>query len=186
MLLVTLPAARDESGRLPVARGVPGGHAGARSVARTDVVVNSFFLEISCARLRACESLMDTATAARRMIPATDAAGGASSGPRDRVNPWLTGRWILEVAPYGYNLYPNPHESTAFPHATGADPLAVCDRPRSRPHRFMERNGQHRRPFRDGWFCMGQRRGEWRKSYRGCPSGASHAIPTAGYRRPRA
>src|SRR6266550_8173035 len=30
--------------------------------------------------------------------------------------PQLTGRRILEVAPYGYNLYSNPHESTAFPH----------------------------------------------------------------------
>ena len=58
MLLVTLPAARDESGRLPVARGVPGRHAGAHSVARTDVVVNSFFLEISYARLRACDGFL--------------------------------------------------------------------------------------------------------------------------------
>src|SRR6266566_4115361 len=46
--------------------------------------------------------------------------------------PQLTGRRILEVAPYGYNLYPNPHESTAFPHATGVDPVAVCDRPCAR------------------------------------------------------
>src|SRR3954471_23311007 len=182
MLLVTLPAARDESGRLPVARGVPGRHAGARSMARTDVVVNSFFLEISCAWLRACESLMDAATAARRMIPATDAAGGASSGPSERVNPRLTGRWILEVAPYGYNLYPNPHESTAFPHATGAHPLAVCDRPRSGPHPPVERNGQHRRPVRHRRVGVGQRGRERRTSNRGGASGSPHLVSTTGKR----
>src|SRR5438067_12483610 len=45
------------------------------------------FLGITCARLRACDSLC--ATAARRINPATDAAGGASSGPCERVNPQL-------------------------------------------------------------------------------------------------
>src|SRR5439155_20295394 len=90
------------------------------------------FLGITCARLRACDSLC--ATAARRINPATDAAGGASSGPCERVNPQLTGRRILEVAPYGYNLYPNPHESTAFPHGTGVDPVAVRDRPCTPAH----------------------------------------------------
>src|SRR5207237_1500895 len=79
------------------------------------------FCGISCARLRA----RDVFSMPRRLhavwIPATFAAGGASSGPRERFNPQLTGRRILEVAPYGYNLYPNPHESTAFPHAAGVD-----------------------------------------------------------------
>src|SRR5712671_4372936 len=112
-----------------------------------------FLCEAACLRLFA-------ATAARRINPATDAAGGASSGPCERVNPQLTGRRILEVAPYGYNLYSNPHESTAFPHATGSHPVAVCHRPRSRTHVIVERNGQHRPSFRDGPARLGQCRGE--------------------------
>ena len=55
MLLVTLPAARDESGRLPDALDVRGRRVGARPMVRTDVVWNSFFLDMSCARLRACD-----------------------------------------------------------------------------------------------------------------------------------
>src|SRR3954468_1658660 len=106
------------------------------------------------------------ARAARRVFPATDAAGGASSGPCKRVKPCLTGCWILEVAPYGYNLYPIPHESTAFPHATGSDPVAVCDRARSRPHLIVERNGQYRPAVRDRTAGVGQRRREWRESDR--------------------
>src|SRR5205085_1617230 len=114
----------------------------------SDAVVNSFFCGISCARLRA----RDVFSMPRRLhavwIPATFAAGGASSGPRERVNPQLTGRRILEVAPYGYNLYPNPHESTAFPHAAGVDPVAVRDRPCARTHPVVERHGQHRAALR--------------------------------------
>jgi hypothetical protein len=53
----TLPAGRGVPGRLPAALGVRGLHAGARLVTRTDVVENSFFLGITCARLRACEYL---------------------------------------------------------------------------------------------------------------------------------
>src|SRR5438034_10526172 len=97
----------------------------------------------------ACLRWLFAATAARRMDPATFAAGGASSGPSERVNPQLTGRQILEVAPYGYNLYPNPHESTAFPHATGVDPVAVCDRPCARSDPVVGRDGQHRPPLCD-------------------------------------
>jgi len=40
-----------------VARDVPGQHGGARLVTRTGVVENSFFLGITCARLRAREYL---------------------------------------------------------------------------------------------------------------------------------
>jgi len=46
VLLVTLPAARDESGRLPDALDVRGRRVDARPMARTDVVWNSFFLDI--------------------------------------------------------------------------------------------------------------------------------------------
>src|SRR6266576_1150978 len=92
----------------------------------------------------ACLRWLFAATAARRMDPATFAAGGASSGPSERVNPQLTGRRILEVAPYGYNLYPNPHESTAFPHATGPDPVAIRDHSGPVAHFTVERNGQYR------------------------------------------
>src|SRR2546421_11564639 len=153
MLRQTLLAARDGSARLPAGHDVPGRLACAQWCARTGVVENSFFLGITCARLRARDSF--AATAARRVNPATDAAGGASSGPCERVNPQLTGRRILEVAPYGYNLYPNPHESTAFPHATGVDPVAVRDRPCAPAHATVERDGQHRpalchRPSRVG------------------------------------
>jgi len=56
MPLGTLPAGRGVPGRLPAAPGVRGLHAGAR-LARTDVVENSFFLGITCARLRACDYL---------------------------------------------------------------------------------------------------------------------------------
>src|SRR5256886_11371741 len=100
-----------------------------------------FFWELP---VRGCVPAFFAATAARRMNPATDAAGGASSGPCERVNPQLTGRRILEVAPYGYNLYPNPHESTAFPHATGVNPLAVRDRARPASDSPVERDGQYR------------------------------------------
>jgi hypothetical protein len=58
VLLETLPAARDVSGRLPDALGVLGRRVGARLMARTDVVWNSFFLDISCARLRACDGFL--------------------------------------------------------------------------------------------------------------------------------
>src|SRR6266566_4859374 len=155
MPLGTLLAGRGVPGRLPAALGVRGLHAGARLVTRTDGVENSFFFgnylcEAACLRIFA-------ATAARRINPATDAAGGASSGPCERVNPQLTGRRILEVAPYGYNLYPNSHESTAFPHATGVDPVAVCDRPCTRSDPVMERNGQHRPALRNGPIGVGQR-----------------------------
>src|SRR5450759_5021871 len=78
------------------------------------IFFGNYLCEAACLRLFA-------ATAARRVNPATDAAGGASSGPCEQVNPQSTGRRILEVAPYGYNLYSNLHESTAFPHATGPD-----------------------------------------------------------------
>src|SRR3954469_21469957 len=107
---------------------------------------------------------------APHVFPATDAAGGASSGPCKRVKPCLTGCWILEVAPYGYNLYPIPHESTAFPHATGSDPVAVCDRARSRPHLIVERNGQYRPAIRHRTAGVGRRRRERRESdCRGAP-----------------
>ena len=49
---------------------------------------------------------------------------------------WLTGRRILEVAPYRYNLYSNPHESTAIPFAPGTDPLLIRDRTRAFAHAF--------------------------------------------------
>src|SRR5204863_4011976 len=54
----TLLAARGGSGRLPVALGVLGRHAGARSMARTDAVWNSFFCGFSCARLRARDAFL--------------------------------------------------------------------------------------------------------------------------------
>src|SRR6266568_9568117 len=159
MPLGTLLAGRGVPGRLPAALGVRGLHAGARLVTRTDGVENSFFFgnylcEAACLRIFA-------ATAARRINPATDAAGGASSGPCERVNPQLTGRRILEVAPYGYNLYPNPHESTAFPHAIGVDPVAVRDRPCTPAHAIVERNSQHRCSLRYRPIGMGQRGSEW-------------------------
>ena len=99
MLFGTLPAAHGIRGRLAATLGVLGRHAGARPMARTDVIWYSFFVEFSCARLRACDAFFVAATAARRIVPATFAAGGASSGPCERVNPQLTGRRILEVAP---------------------------------------------------------------------------------------
>src|SRR5437868_14838417 len=125
---------------------------------RGPMLSGTHFFGYSCARLRACDGFF-AATAARRVIPATFAAGGASSGPSERVNPQLTGRQILEVAPYGYNLYPNPNESTAFPHATGADPVAVCDCPGTGPDPVMEWNGEHRPALRDGAVGVGQRGG---------------------------
>src|SRR3984893_15454756 len=101
------------------------------------IFFGNYLCEAACLRLFA-------ATAARRVNPATDAAGGASSGPCERVNPQLTGRRILEVAPYGYNLYPNPHESTAFSHATGPDPVTVRDHSAFFAHVIVERYGQNR------------------------------------------
>src|ERR1700693_213245 len=176
----TLPAGRGVPGRLPAALGVRGLHAGARLVTRTDGVENSFFFgnylcEAACLRIFA-------ATAARRIHPATDAAGGASSGPCERVNPQLTGRRILEVAPYGYNLYPNPHESTAFSHATGPDPVAVRDRSGFFAHVIVERNGQHRSPIRDRTTGLGQRGGERREGNSGCAPGAANPVAAAGPR----
>src|ERR1700687_1071707 len=56
---------------------------------------------------------------------------------------WLTGRRILEVAPYRYNLYSNPHESTAIPFAPGPDPLFVRDCTGAFAHAFVERNREH-------------------------------------------
>src|ERR1700709_396162 len=58
------------------------------------IFFGNYLCEAACPRLFA-------ATAARRINPATDAAGGASSGPSERVNRQLAGRRILEVAPYG-------------------------------------------------------------------------------------
>src|SRR5215212_1563887 len=78
--------------------------------------------------------------AARRVDSATVVAGGASSGPSEPDQPWSTDRRILEVAPYGYNLYLNPHESTPVPYASGPDPLVVRDRASASPHSFMEWN----------------------------------------------
>src|SRR6185437_12094869 len=124
------------------------------------IFFGNYLCEAACPRLFA-------ATAARRINPATDAAGGASSGPCERVNHQLAGRRILEVAPYGYNLYPNPHESTAFPHATGPDPVAVRDRPRTGPDLTVERDGQHRAALRHRAGGVGQRGGEWREGDRG-------------------
>jgi hypothetical protein len=68
---------------------------------------------------------------------------------------WLTGRRILEVAPYWYNLYSNPHESTAIPFAPGTDPLFVRDRTRAFAHAFVERNREHRASIRDRTIGMG-------------------------------
>ena len=68
---------------------------------------------------------------------------------------WLTGRRILEVAPYRYNLYSNPHESTAIPFALGIDPLFVRDRTRAFAHAFVERNREHRASIRDRAIGMG-------------------------------
>src|SRR6266480_745806 len=126
----------------------------------------NYLCEAACLRFFA-------ATAARRMNPATDAAGGASSGPCERVNPQLTGRRILEVAPYGYNLYPNPHESTAFPHATGVNPLAVRDRARPASDSPVERDGQHCPALCNGSGGVGQRCRKRRESDRGCTSGTA-------------
>src|SRR6266404_6924820 len=139
------------------------------------IFFGNYLCEAACLRIFA-------ATAARRVNPATDAAGGASSGPCERVNPQLTGRRILEVAPYGYNLYPNPHESTAFSHATGPDPVAVRDRSGILAHVIVERNGQHRSPIRDRTTGLGQRGGERREGDRGSASGPANAVAEAGYR----
>src|SRR5437762_5044082 len=152
---------------------------GADRCGRELIFFGNYLCEAACLRFFA-------ATAARRMDPATDAAGGASSGPCERVNPQLTGRRILEVAPYGYNLYPNPHESTAFPHATGADPVAVCDRPCAGPHSVMERNGEHRAALRHRSIGVGQRRRQRGEGHRGGATGASDRRTETRDRRPRA
>src|SRR5450756_2488128 len=72
------------------------------------IFFGNYLCEAACLRLFA-------ATAARRVNPATDAAGGASSGPCELVNPQSTGRRILEVAPYGYNLYPVSYTHLTLP-----------------------------------------------------------------------
>src|SRR4029077_1860710 len=149
--------------------------AGAADRCGRVIFFGNYLCEAACPRLFA-------ATAARRINPATDAAGGASSGPSERVNPQLAGRRILEVAPYGYNLYPNPHESTAFSHATGPDPVAVRDRSSIFAHVIVERNGQHRSPIRDRTTGLGQRGGERRESDRSGASGTPNAVAEARHR----
>src|ERR1700682_2951823 len=155
--------------------------AGADRCGRELIFFGNYLCEAACLRLFA-------ATAARRVNPATDAAGGASSGPCERVNPQLTGRRILEVAPYGYNLYSNPHESTAFSHATGPDPVAVRDRSGIFAHVIVERNGQHCPALRNRTTGLGQRGGERREGNSGCPAGALNAVaaPRHRYARTRA
>src|SRR5438445_10690967 len=98
MLSGTLPAARGIRGRLAATLGVLGRHAGARPMARTDVIWYSLCVEFSCARLRACDAFFVAATAARRIVPATFAAGGASSGPCERVNPPFTAQPLPDFA----------------------------------------------------------------------------------------
>src|SRR6476619_5044265 len=100
--------------------------------------------------------------------------------------PWLTGRRILEVAPYGYNLYSNPHESTAIPYAPGTDPLVIRDRTGAFAHAFVERNREHRASPRDRTIGLGQCRCERREGdCRRSPSAIDH-LAAAGDRRTRA
>src|SRR6476619_546606 len=98
------------------------------------------------------------ATAARRVDPATDAAGGASSGPCEPGRPQSAGRRILEVAPYGYNLNLNPHESTPVPHASRPDPVVVRDRTGVSAHAVVERDGQYGPAISERENGLGQRR----------------------------
>src|SRR5712672_1667791 len=153
--------------------------AGAADRCGRVIFFGNYLCEAACPRLFA-------ATAARRINPATDAAGGASSGPCERVNPQLAGRRILEVAPYGYNLYSNPHESTAFPHATGPDPVAVRHHSGPVAHSTVERNGQYRLAVRDRTTGLGQRGSEWRESDCRRTPGVPDCIPAPRNRRTRA
>ncbi len=143
------------------------------------IFFGNYLCEAACPRLFA-------ATAARRINPATDAAGGASSGPCERVNRQLTGRRILEVAPYGYNLYSIPHESTAFPHATGPDPVAVRHCPGPRAHTFVGRNGQNGPAVRHRTTGLGQLSGEWREGNSSRSPISPNPLPTPRDRRSRA
>ena len=62
---------------------------------------------------------------------------------------------ILEVASSGYNLYLTPHESTALPHATGADPVAIRDCPCASTDAVVEWNRQQRGAVRHGSVGVG-------------------------------